>query len=147
MAYSVQHHTELVQGLVNDHRQLLQAFGILKKSAEAEDPAAFKQALLVFKDLLVPHLMQESIKLYTYLRQELKAQGNQQAYQMVNGYKSEMGGIGDAAMRFVQAYTDTANAYIDFAQVRVALGEIGRLLGDRIRREEAELYPLYQSLH
>ena len=47
--------------------------------------------------MLVPHLLQEAIKLYTFLRQELKAQGNQQAYQMVNGYKTEMGGIGDAA--------------------------------------------------
>ncbi|MBI3101894.1 MAG: hemerythrin domain-containing protein [Burkholderiales bacterium] len=147
MATGVPHYSALVQGLVNDHRQLLQTFGELKKSADAEDPAAFKQALHDFKAQLVPHLLQEAIKLYTFLRQELKAQGNQQAYQMVNGYKTEMGGIGDAAVRFVETYTATADADIDFAEVRDALGDIGRLLGDRIRREEAELYPLYQSLH
>ena len=99
MVTGVPHHSALVQGLVNDHRQLLQAFGRLKHCAEAEDPGAFKHALVDFKALLVPHLLQEAIKLYTFLRQELKAQGNQQAYQMVNGYKAEMGGIGDAAVR------------------------------------------------
>jgi hypothetical protein len=89
MVTGVPHHSALVQGLVNDHRQLLQAFGRLKHCAEAEDPGAFKHALVDFKALLVPHLLQEAIKLYTFLRQELKAQGNQQAYQMVNGYKTE----------------------------------------------------------
>ena len=147
MVTGVPHHSALVQGLVNDHRQLLQAFGRLKHCAEAEDPGAFKHALVDFKALLVPHLLQEAIKLYTFLRQELKAQGNQQVYQMVNGYKTEMGGIGDAAVRFVETYTATADADIDFVGVRAALDDIGKLLGDRIRREEAELYPLYQSLH
>ena len=54
-----------------------------------------------------------------------------------------MRGIGDAAVRFVETCVATPDDAIDFAQVRPALHEIGLLLGDRIRREESDLYPLY----
>ena len=109
--------------------------------------AWFKRALLDFKGLLVPHFVEEAVRLYTYLRQELKVRGNLTDFQRVNAYKSESGGIGDAALRFVETSIATPDDAIDFAQVRTALHEIGLLLGDRIRREESDLYPLYQSLH
>ncbi|GAB1387502.1 hypothetical protein MASR1M59_26500 [Melaminivora sp.] len=148
MVSNVQHHDHLVAQLTSDHRRLLQAFGALKQTAEAGDTPAFRQALQVFSTLLVPHLMEEAMRLYTYLRQELRSRGDAQGYQLVNGYKTEMGAIGDAAMRFIQNYASTEDtAPIDFAQVRASLQQIGHLLGDRIRREESELYPLYQSLH
>ncbi len=147
MVSGIQHHSTLVSQLMSDHRQLLESFGVLKKTAEAGDAVAFKQALQGFKALLVPHLLEEAIRLYTYLRQELKTRGDANSYQLVNGYKSEMKGIGDAAVHFVETYNTAANDAIDFEQVRASLHEIGHLLGDRIRREESELYPLYQSLH
>ena len=147
MVSGIQHHSTLVTQLVGDRRQLLESFGVLKKSAEASDAVAFKQALQGFKALLIPHLLEEAVRLYTYLRQEFKTRGDANNYQLVNGYKSEMKGIGDAAVRFVETYSATANDAIDFQQVRTGLHEIGHLLGDRIRREESELYPLYQLLH
>ena len=147
MVSGIQHHSTLVSQLMSDHRQLLESFGVLKKTAEAGDAVAFKQALQGFKALLVPHLLEEAIRLYTYLRQELKTRGDANSYQLVNGYKSEMKGIGDAAVHFVETYNTAANDAIDFEQVRASLHEICHLLGDRIRREESELYPLYQSLH
>jgi len=147
MVTGIQHHSTLVTQLVGDHRKLLESFGTLKKSAEASDVLAFKQALQGFKALLVPHLLEEAMRLYTYMRQEFKTRGNADAYQLVNGYKSEMKGIGDAAVQFIDTYSAIADDAIDFRQVCTSLQEIGHLLGDRIRREESELYPLYQSLH
>ncbi len=147
MVSGIQHHSSLVTQLVGDHRQLLESFGGLKKAADVGDAVAFKQSLQGFKALLIPHLMEEAVRLYTYLRQEFKTRGDANNYQLVNGYKSEMNGIGDAAVHFVETYSTTADDAIDFHQVRTSLHEIGHLLGDRIRREEAELYPLYQSLH
>lgn len=147
MVSGVQHHSTLVTQLVGDHRQLLESFGVLKKAAEARDVVAFKQALQGFKALLVPHVLEEAIRLYTYMRQEFKTRGDANNYQLVNGYKSEMKGIGDAAVHFVETYSAAADDAIDFQKVCASLHEIGHLLGDRIRREESELYPLYQSLH
>lgn len=147
MSAGIQHHSALVDQLKGEHRLLLQAFGALKQTSDADDALAFKRALHEFKSLLVPHLLEEAVRMYTYLRQELKARGNLADFQRVNAYKSEMGGIGDAAVRFVETCVATPDDAIDFAQVRPALHEIGLLLGDRIRREESDLYPLYQSLH
>lgn len=147
MSEGVPHYSALVAELTHDHRQLLAAYGALKHSAEAGDVAAFKSALGDFKALLVPHVVKEAYKVYTYLRQTLRQKGELEVYQRVNAYKSEMGRIGDAAIRFIDTYSDADDETIDFPQVRAALHEIGQLLGDRIRREEADLYPLYKTLH
>ncbi len=147
MPADIPHHPALIDQLRGEHRLLLQAFGALKQTTAADDAPAFKRALQDFKALLVPHFLEEAIRLYTYLRRELKAQGNLTGFQRVNGYKSESGRIGDAALRFVETSIATPDDAFDFSQVRSTLHEIGLLLGDRIRREESDLYPLYQSLH
>ena len=147
MSAGIPHHSALIDKLRLEHRLLLQTFGSLKQASEADDAPQFKLALQKFKALLVPHFMEEAISVYTYLRQELKVRGNLTDFQRVNAYKRESGGIGDAALRFVETSIATPNEAIDFPQVRSSLHEIGLLLGDRIRREESDLYPLYQSLH
>ena len=141
MVSGIQHHSTLVSQLMSDHQQLLESFGVLKKTAEAGDAVAFKQALQGFKALLVPHLLEEAIRLYTYLRQELKTRGDANSYQLVNGYKSEMKGIGDAAVHFVETYNTAANDAKDFEHVRASVHQIGHQLGDRMRTEESELHP------
>ena len=146
MPAGISHHSALIDKLRGEHRLLLQAFGSLKQASEADDAPAFKSALQEFKALLVPHFLEEAISVYTYLRQELKVLDNQTNFQRVNAYKKESGGIGDAALRFVETSIATPDDAIDFAQVRSSLHDIGLLLGDRIRREESDLYPLYQSL-
>lgn len=147
MAVGVLHDRTLVHGLEQEHRLLLHAFGQVKKSAETADPQAFKRHLQELKDLLVPHVVKEAFKLYTYLRQHFKDSGERAGYEQVNAYKKEMSGIGDAALRFIDNCLQTPDQALDFAQIQTALRDIGHLLGDRIRREESELYPLYQSIH
>ena len=68
MVSGIQHHSNLVTRLVGDHRQLLESFGVLKKSAEASDAVAFKQALQGFMALLIPHLLEEAVRLYSCRR-------------------------------------------------------------------------------
>jgi regulator of sigma D len=147
MASGVVHHSTLVGELKSEHRELLATFGLLRHAAEERDAAGFRRALAAFKALLVPHLVKESFKVYTYLRQEYKAKGDLAVYDMVTAYKSEMTGIGDTALRFVESCDQMADDAIDFVQIDATLHTMGRLLGDRIRREEAELYPLYQTTH
>lgn len=139
------HYTSLMDELKSEHRQLLEVFGRMKKSGESEDAAEFQQALADFKGLLVPHVVKEAYKVYTYLRQYYKDKGDAEVYRRVTGYKTEMTGIGDAALKFIDAHERAAPDAIDFANVNESLREIGLLLGDRIRREEAFLYPLYHT--
>jgi len=103
----------------------------------------FRTVLQQFKSLLIAHLLKEAIKLYIYLRQKLR--DDESTYRLVTGYKSEMDGISRVAMAFVDEYSAKPAENIDFALLGTRLKEIGQVLGDRIRREEAELYPLYHD--
>ncbi len=83
------------------------------------------------------------MKLYIYLR--LRLRDDESTYRLVTVYKSEMDGISRAAMEFVDEYSAKKTGQIDFVQLSSRLRDIGLILGDRIRREEAELYPLYHD--
>lgn len=147
MSDSIAHYDDLVEELKSEHRALLLAFREVKESSDTADGVRFQQALLHFKALLVPHVVKEAVKVYTYLRQQYKARADHDTYQKINGYKAEMSGIGDAAIRFIDTWSGVPAQSIDFAQVRSTLRDIGALLGDRIRREESDLYPLYHTTH
>lgn len=139
------HYSTLMDELKGEHRLLLEVFGRLKKSGETEDAAEFRQALADFRSLLIPHVVKEAYKVYTYLRQYYKDKGDISVYQRVTNYKTEMTGIGEAALQFIDSCEKTPDDAIDFHTVNESLREIGLLLGDRIRREEADLYPLYHT--
>ncbi len=143
MSNGIKYYSDLVDEMLDDHRALLVAYGELVKAASAKDASGFKFLLLKFKSLLVAHLLKEAVKLYIYLRQKLK--GDESAYSLVTSYKSEMDGISRVAMAFVDEYTAKPIHQIDFNQLAIQLRDIGWVLGDRIRREESELYPLYHD--
>ena len=143
MSNGIKYYSGLVQEMERDHRSLLATYGDLIKAAGAQDGAVFKSELIKFKSLLVAHLLKEAVKLYIYLRQKLK--GDESAYALVTSYKSEMDGISRVAMAFVDEYTAKPIHQIDFNRLAVQLREIGLVLGDRINREESELYPLYHD--
>lgn len=143
MTSGIGYYPDLVGEMVDDHRQLLGAFGELVKAANAHDSVGFSSGLATFKSLLVGHLLKEAIKLYIYLRQQLRS--DEGAYALITSYKSEMDGISRIAMAFVDAYSGKARHELDFPTVIGQLRELGVVLGDRIRREEAELYPLYHD--
>ncbi len=145
MSHGIKYYSGLVDEMLDDHRALLAAYGDLVKAAGAQDGSSFKSLLLKFKSLLVAHLLKEAVKLYIYLRQKLK--GDASAYSLVSSYKSEMDGISRIAIAFVDEYTAKPIAQIDFSQLTAQLREIGMVLGDRISREESELYPLYHDFY
>ncbi len=57
-------------------------------------------------------------------------------------------GTGELGSRIqVDEYSKKSAHDIDYAPLSIRIKEIGWLLGDRIRREESELYPLYHDLY
>lgn len=145
MTNGIQYDPHLIREMLEDHRALLAIYGGLVKAVDAKDGVAFKFKLGDFKSMLVAHLLKEAVKLYIYLRQRMK--DDEGAYQLVTAYKSEMDGISRVAMDFVDEYSKKSVHEIDYAQLSIRIKEIGWLLGDRIRREESELYPLYHDLY
>lgn len=145
MSNGIKYYSDLVSEMTHDHRELLATYGDLAKAAGAQDGTVFKSELIKFKSLLVTHLLKEAVKLYIYLRQNLKS--DEHTYALVTSYKSEMDGISRIAMAFVDEYVAKPTHDINFSQLTIKLREIGLVLGDRIRREESELYPLYHDLY
>jgi hypothetical protein len=145
MKAGIRYDSNLIRDMLEEHRALLAIYGSLVKSVEARDELAFYVKLSEFKSTLVAHLLKEAVKLYIYLRQSLKDDEN--TYQLVTTYKSEMDGISRVVMKFVDDYSEKSLIGVDYGQLSIRIKEIGWLLGDRIRREESELYPLYHDLY
>lgn len=145
MTNGIQYNANLVQEMLDDHRALLSIYGDLVKAVDNKDGSVFKLTLVRFKSMLVAHLLKEAVKLYIYLRQKFR--GDEGVYHLVTSYKNEMDGISRVAMSFVDEYTAKPIHEIDFFQLSARLREIGLVLGDRIRREEMELYPLYHDYY
>lgn len=141
----IKFHPELIAELTADHQKLLAIFAELGKKAEARDAAGFKERLHRFKILLADHLLKEAIRLYIYLRQQFK--GDEATHHTITSYKKEMDGIGAVAMRFIEDYGNRPAKDFDFAELQYQLKQIGDVLGDRIYREEHELYTLYRRFH
>jgi regulator of sigma D len=143
MSTGISFYPNLVQEMTDDHRELLALYGELVRAVNAQDGTVFKSVLIQFKSQLVAHLLKEAVKLYIYLRQKLKA--DESTYHLVSSYKSEMDGISRTAMNFVDEYTSKTVDQLDYSRLSSQLRDIGVVLGDRIRREEHELYPLYHD--
>lgn len=145
MASGISYYPELIPEFLREHRQLLATYGAILRSAEGRNVVEFKSGLENFKSLLVAHLLKEAVKLYVYMRQMLR--DDEVTHALVTSYKKEMDGIGRVAMAFVDGYMAKTPDQIDFTQVVSELHEIGKVLGDRIRREENELYLLYHDAY
>lgn len=146
MVSLVQHHAGLVDELMAEHRLILKAYGELRHAADAADEPRYRAALEGFKSLLVPHLIKEAVKVYTFLRKELKDKGDTAAFDRVSAYKSEMAPIGDAVLKFIDEELAQAKNAINFARAQATLEQMGKTLGSRVHREEADLYPLYRFI-
>lgn len=142
MQSGIHFHPELIAELTADHQKLLAILGELDAQAEKQDVVQFKERLHRLKILLADHLLKEAVRLYIYLRQQFKE--NVAAYQLVTTYKKEMDGIGAVAMRFIDEHSRQAPEKFDFPGIRRQLRQMGEVLGDRIYREEHELYRLYR---
>ena len=143
MSNGIRYTPDLIEDLERDHQALLRSYGRLVKTANKTDFSTFKAELAVFKSLLVAHLLKEAIRLYIYLRQQFKADAAMHG--LVTSYKVEMDGIGRVAMGFIDTHLNASAGTVDFSTLTAQLSALGKVLGDRIRREEAELYPLYNA--
>lgn len=137
----IRYHPELIDQLKGDHQKLLGIYGEIKAAFDSSDYQTVSEKLDQFRTGLQGHLLTENVRLYIYLDHCLA--GDENNSELIRGFRREMDGIGKTAMNFLKKYeaigvdSDLAPSFArDFET-------IGKVLGERIQREEEVLYPLY----
>lgn len=132
---------DLIGSLKGDHQQLLALYGKVQEAFEARNYPAVSEHLEAFKSDLQSHLLTENVRLYIYLDRCLAHDTTNS--ELIRGFRREMDDIAKVAMKFLNKYSaigvdaDLANHFAeDFTT-------IGKVLGERITKEESILYPLY----
>lgn len=141
----ISYNPDLIRQYHEDHRQLLGLFARAKQAAEAGHWSEVEATLNTFRTALTDHLLSESIRLYTYLKQQIA--GDQDSMDMMKSFSSEMNSIGRVVMSFLDGQKDLGRSPAKQGAFLPVWTEIGRTLGDRIAREEKTLYPMYQDSH
>lgn len=137
---SIQYHADLIPRFKDQHANLQKSFQAIRSQAQNSDFADVRKSLQAFKQALTAHLLEENIKLYTYLSRCVA--NDTDSKELMLNLKSEMERVGTAMTRILNKYMDAATppdrqAFLD------DLDEVGSMLFNRIEREEASLYEMY----
>jgi regulator of sigma D len=133
---------ELIDGLKDDHADLVRRYGEIEQLALKGTYGAIPMALAGFKNKLDVHLLHENLQFYCYLEQRLARRADSLA--LIKEFRGEMNAIARAVVNFVKKYraegVSAANSQAFLAELR----EMGALLAQRVEREEKDLYTLYR---
>ncbi|MBI2307277.1 MAG: hemerythrin domain-containing protein [Rhodocyclales bacterium] len=137
----IHYHPDLIGKLTADHQVLLKLFSETSVAAVRGDVVAAAARLEEFRVALQSHLLTENIRLYVYLQHALVDDAASRA--LIHEFRHEMDGIGRAVVDFLGKYRDLAAHPERATEFGEELAGVGKVLVERIRREEATLYPLY----
>lgn len=132
----------LIAHFRDTHQELAALIDQLHDAAGAGRYGDAEKALHTFKSVLYAHLLEENVRLYTYLSYCVK--GDVDGAELMSDMRLEMGRIGRDVTRFIKAYTETGISAGNVASFLQQLGGITAKLHDRLQREESALYTLYQ---
>lgn len=132
---------ELIPRFKGHHVTLIKLFGELRESAQTDDYGRIPERLNTFRRVLETHLLEENLRLYTYLTKCLY--NDTQNAELVQNMKREMEGIGRQVNQFIRHYADFGVDARNIRKFKADLKAIGTALTDRIEREEKSLYSLY----
>lgn len=138
---AIHYHPELIGKLKQDHQALLALFGSIQAAFAAGRLQEVVGHLDAFRTGIQSHLLIENVRLYIYLEHQLA--GDEASHQLIHDFRHEMDGIGKAVVGFLAKYKDLSVDTNLVASFGRDLEAVGKVLVDRIQREEATLYPLY----
>jgi hypothetical protein len=133
---------QLIGGLVRDHLDLVEVYGAIETATLAKNYPAAMAAMQLFKSRLTDHLIVENTRLYLYIKSTVAAL-DPESVQLARDFQTEMNQIARQVVAFTTTYSGGGSDALAQPEFLVALRGIGHALVNRIRREEATLYPLY----
>jgi hemerythrin-like domain-containing protein len=141
----IRYSPELIDSLQQDHQTLLGLYGDINTAFEEKRYADVSAMLITFKSGLNAHLLTENIRLYIYLEHALV--GDTISSELIHGFRKEMDEIAKVALGFLKKY-ETIGVDEDLAaHFAIDFATIGRVLVERIQKEENTLYPLYMPAY
>lgn len=128
----------------NQHKELLDIVGkitpLLNPQAVKDKSADIRAALTGLAGKITMHLQVEDTVLYAKMLADPKAKATAERFQR------EMGGIKTALTGYLGKYATPVAIAANPAGFIADTQGIVKALGDRIKREESELYPLFDTL-
>ena len=143
-ARPIAYDADLVSALKQDHHDLVALFDEIGSCARQDRFGEIPPLLTRFKMNLEAHLIAENVRFYNYVERTLE--GDSENTMLIRSFRREMNAIARGVVDFVKKYQLNAfddgskSAFIEDYQA------VGELLAQRIQREEASLYPLYQPV-
>ena len=131
----------MVKKLTDDHRVLLAMYGEVMRDADSLQWLQVQKKLVEFQSVLTDHLLLETVKVYSFLKQRYKH--DEDTLGSIHDFSSEMNGIRKHVVVTLGSFSDIATNTTKQLGFGEAWRSIGLALGSRIQREEKSLYPLY----
>jgi len=142
---TIQYSPELVDSLLEDHKNILALYGDIKTAFEEKRYNDVSSMLNTFKSGLTAHLLTENVRLYIYLERSFESDTSSR--ELIHGFRHEMDGIAKVALSFLKKY-ETIGVDEDLsAHFGKDFETIGKVLVERIQKEEGVLYPLYMPAY
>ncbi|GAC1524163.1 MAG: hypothetical protein NVS3B11_24810 [Collimonas sp.] len=141
--HQIQYDEKLIPQLKGDHAALLLMYSSVANKMSDGAWDAVPASLREMRMAMYGHLLTEGVKLYSYMRRSLAEEQN--LLEVYRSYKKEMDGIGRVAFDFFDKYQgkDWLASPDSRASFKTEFDNLGKVLVDRITREENILYPLY----
>lgn len=137
----IRYDSDLISRFHGHHGILVKLVGEVRSSALSGDFEKNKRFIRKFKLMLNEHLLEENLRLYTYLSHCLREDPD--GSELMQDMRKEMGGIGREVTLFIRHYEEFG---VDARNAEKFVEELDRIiaaLADRIAREERSLYTLY----
>ena len=136
---------DLIDNLQADHKALLELYGSIDNAFKAKQYAEVSTKLESLKSALNAHLLTENVRLYIYLDRSLATDPT--SSDLIRSFRKEMDDIAKVALGFLKKY-ETIGVDEDLAAHFAAdFATIGKVLVERIQKEEKVLYPLYMPAY
>lgn len=132
---------DLVAHLMADHQKLLELFAAIGAAFQEGNLSATVHLLENFRGAIQGHLLTENVRFYIYLEHALAQDADSHA--LIHEFRLEMDSIGKAVLSFLGKYRQLEAQPNLAASFAGDLEAVGKVLVERIEREESTLYPLY----
>jgi len=137
----IHYNPDLIAELEQDHRDLLQLYTETLESFNNKELKKVSEKLERLRIDLQGHLITENVRLYVYLDHIFE--GDEINAELIHGFRVEMDRIGRNAMKLLRKYESLQENSELAASFEEDFSQIGKTLGERIKKEEQVLYPLY----
>jgi hypothetical protein len=142
----IPYRTDLINELKNEHQSLLHLHSEILSSAEQRNGVGTASNIKEFNDQLSSHLKSEFKELYIFL-EFFAMQHMPETKKSIRDFKIEMHEISRAVMGVIHKHEAEQCATDEsFEAVITDFSQLGSALVDRITREEAELYSMYETI-